>query len=170
MARKPGVRAKNGYWYSEAGGICRYFGRIDAISHAEAMSRLWGALSDDASDDSEVGVWGGDDATNERTSRPRSAPTPGLGDSLVRSQPHSTKPHPKPNLKLSTLPLTVSDLSDRYLDWLRRHRSPRLLAESQRHLLRWCKVDGDALATVIQGWHLDAFQDALAGEGHASCM
>src|SRR6516225_8632966 len=46
MARKPGVRAKNGYWYSEAGGIGRYLGRIDDISHAEAMSRLWAALAD----------------------------------------------------------------------------------------------------------------------------
>jgi hypothetical protein len=41
MARRPGVRAKNGYWYSEAGGVGRYFGRVDVISHAEAMSRLW---------------------------------------------------------------------------------------------------------------------------------
>ena len=45
MARRPGVRAKNGYWYSEAGGVGRYFGRVDVISHAEAMSRLWEALA-----------------------------------------------------------------------------------------------------------------------------
>ena len=44
MSRRPSVRAKNGYWYSEAGGVGRYFGRVDVISHAEAMSRLWGAL------------------------------------------------------------------------------------------------------------------------------
>ena len=78
---------------------------------------------------------------------------------------HSAQPPPPQDL--STPTLTVSALSDRYLDWLRRHRSPRLHDESRRHLRRWCKANGDVLATAIKGSHLDAFQDALAGEGHA---
>jgi hypothetical protein len=140
-------------------------GRVDAVSHAEAMRRLWEALAHDASVDNEAGVGRGDDATSERTPRRRSARTPGLGSSFVRSQTHSAKAQAARSS--STPTLTVCDLSDRYLDWLRRHRSPRLLAESQRHLGRWCKVNGDVLATVIQRSHLDAFQDALAGEGYA---
>ncbi len=165
MARKPSVRAKNGYWYSEAGGVHRYFGRVDVISHPEAMRRLWAALARDASVDSEVGVWRGDDAMSERTPRRRSSPTPSPASSFIRSQMHSTQPPPTQDL--STPTLTVSALSDRHLDWLRRHRSPRLHDESQRHLRRWCKRNGDLLATAIKGSHLDAFQDALAGEGYA---
>ena len=49
MARKPSVRAKNGYWHSEAGGVGRYFERVDTVSHAEAMRRLWKALAYDVS-------------------------------------------------------------------------------------------------------------------------
>ena len=105
----------------------------------------------------------GDDAPGELT--PRRRPTPRSASSFVRSQTHSAKA--QPNQNLSTPTLTVSALSDRYLDWLRRNRSCRLHDESRRHLRRWCKANGDILATAIQGSHLDAFQDALAGEGHA---
>ena len=164
MARRPGVRAKNGYWYSEAGGVGRYFGRVDVISHAEAMSRLWEALALDASVDRVFGGGRGDDAPGELT--PSRRPTPRSASSFVRSQVYSVQVQPH-TPTLSTPKLTVSALSDRYLDWLRRHRSCRLHDESQRHLRRWCKANGDILATAIQGSHLDAFQDALAGEGHA---
>jgi len=46
MARQASVRAKNGHWYSAAGGEGRYFGRVDSVSRAEAMARLWAALAD----------------------------------------------------------------------------------------------------------------------------
>jgi hypothetical protein len=38
MARKPSIRAKNGYWFSEAGGVGRYFGRADVVRRAEATA------------------------------------------------------------------------------------------------------------------------------------
>jgi integrase len=162
MARKPGVRAKNGYWYSEAGGVSRYFGRVDIISHAEAMSRMWAELAGNASVDR---FWGSEqgEATSERTPRRGSSQKSAFAKSFVRSQTHSPPPHQV----LSTLTLLVSHLTERYLDWLRRHRSPRLLDESQRLLRRWCKANGEVPATAINGSHLDAFQDALAGEGYA---
>ena len=50
MSRKPGVRNKNGYWFSEAGDIGRYFGRVDVVSYSEAMARLWAALAGDGGD------------------------------------------------------------------------------------------------------------------------
>jgi len=118
MARRPGVRAKNGYWYSEAGGVGRYFGRVDVISHAEAMSRLWEALALDASVDRVFGGGRGDDAPGELT--PSRRPTPRSASSFVRSQVYSVQVQPH-TPTLSTPTLTVSALSDRYLDWLRRH-------------------------------------------------
>jgi hypothetical protein len=45
MGRQASVRQKNGYWFSEAGGVGRYFGRVDVVSRAEAMARLWAALA-----------------------------------------------------------------------------------------------------------------------------
>ena len=45
MARNPSVRVKNGRWYSEAGGVGRYLGRVDAVSKTEATARLWAALA-----------------------------------------------------------------------------------------------------------------------------
>jgi len=50
MSRKPGVRNKNGYWFSEAGDIGRYFGRVDVVSYSEAMARLWAALASEGGD------------------------------------------------------------------------------------------------------------------------
>ena len=50
MGRKPGVRNKNGYWFSEAGDIGRYFGRVDVVSYSEAMARLWAALACEGGD------------------------------------------------------------------------------------------------------------------------
>jgi hypothetical protein len=45
MGRKASVRQKNGYWFSEAGGVGRYFGRVAQVSYSEAMARLWAALA-----------------------------------------------------------------------------------------------------------------------------
>jgi len=44
--RVPSVRVKNGHWYSEAGSVGRYFGRVDTITKTEAMAMLWRALAD----------------------------------------------------------------------------------------------------------------------------
>jgi hypothetical protein len=45
MGRQASVRQKNGYWFSEAEGAGRYFGRVDVTSRAEAMARLWATLA-----------------------------------------------------------------------------------------------------------------------------
>ena len=50
MGRKATVRRKNGHWFSEAGGVGRYFGRVDQVSYSEAMARLWAALAGDGGD------------------------------------------------------------------------------------------------------------------------
>jgi integrase len=48
MARPSGVRVKNGSWYSEAGGVGRYFGRADEITRDQAMDLLRAALRGEA--------------------------------------------------------------------------------------------------------------------------
>src|SRR6185312_2320883 len=44
MPRVAKLGTKNGYWYSEAGGSARYFGRVDTVAHAEATKRFRTAL------------------------------------------------------------------------------------------------------------------------------
>ena len=50
MGRKASVRLKNGYWFSQAGGVGRYFGRVDVVSYSEAMAKLWAAIAGDGVD------------------------------------------------------------------------------------------------------------------------
>jgi len=50
MGRKATVRVKNGHWFSEAGGVGRYFGRVDVVSYSEAMAKLWAAIAGDGGD------------------------------------------------------------------------------------------------------------------------
>ncbi len=45
MGRQPTLRRRGVYWFSEAGGTPRYFGRCDEVTHAEAMARMWTALA-----------------------------------------------------------------------------------------------------------------------------
>jgi len=45
MGRRPTLRNKRGYWFSESGGTPRYFGRCDEVTRTEAMARLWTALA-----------------------------------------------------------------------------------------------------------------------------
>jgi integrase len=49
MSRPAKLRNKNGYWYSEAGGVGRYFGRVGEVSHREALGRLRAALGSQVS-------------------------------------------------------------------------------------------------------------------------
>lgn len=44
MGRKASIRSKNGYWYSEAGGVGRYFGKVDEVTHEQAMALMGAAL------------------------------------------------------------------------------------------------------------------------------
>jgi hypothetical protein len=74
----------------------------------------------------------------------------------------ASTPNPEP---LSTI--TGTELKDRYLDWLRRHRSPALHREAKRHLQRWCDAYGALDTTTISGDHLAAFTVSLKAEGHA---
>jgi len=46
MGRRPTLRRKGSYWFSEAGGVPRYFGRVDRVTQSEAMSQLWAALAE----------------------------------------------------------------------------------------------------------------------------
>jgi hypothetical protein len=85
------VRAKNGYWYSEAGGVSRYFGRVVAISHSEAMSRLWAALANNASVDRWWGQWAGRRCSERTNSMPASSPKLAFARSFVPSQVHSAQ-------------------------------------------------------------------------------
>ena len=169
MSRKPGVRNKNGYWFSEAGDIGRYFGRVDVVSYSEAMARLWAALASEGGDRVlGFGVGGAVYANQRPNGQPpqvgRRSPALGVS-SLVRSPT-------TPDATASTLnppPLstnTVAELRDRYLDWLRLHRSPALHRGAKRHLQRFCEACGGLHAVAIAGSHLEAFQDALRGAGH----
>lgn len=46
MGRQPTLRRKGQYWFSEAGGVPRYFGRVDRVTRTEAMAKLWAALAE----------------------------------------------------------------------------------------------------------------------------
>ena len=169
MSRKPGVRNKNGYWFSEAGDIGRYFGRVDVVSYSEAMARLWAALASEGGDRVlGFGVGGAvyaNQRPNERTPQVgRRSPALGVS-SLVRSPttPDATASTLNPP---SLSSITVAELRDCFLDWLQRHRSPALHREAKRHLQRFCEACGGLHAVAIAGSHLEAFQDALRAAGH----
>ena len=119
MARRPSVRIKNGHWFSEAGGVGRYFGRCDAVTHAEAMARLWAALAgNDAGGDRVMGVAVGEDAnacvdrTNESSPHRRSAkgfvrsnePSPTQGTPDTHQTPNTYPPLPSTPSQSVSLP------------------------------------------------------------------
>lgn len=85
MSRKPGVRNKNGYWFSEAGDIGRYFGRVDVVSYSEAMARLWAALASEGGDRVlGFGVGGAVYANNDLTNNLPRSDAGALPSELVR--------------------------------------------------------------------------------------
>jgi integrase len=166
MARKPSVRNKNGHWFSEAGGVGRYLGRCDNVSHAEAMARLWAALADNG----DRGVGGGDGendggivrpSANERTNPSRHSAALRAPSSFVRS-PAQAPSNPTPQPLSTTAPdSTVTELMERFLAWLGRHRSDRTQQERGRHLRRFCDAYGGLRATSLTASHLETFQDDL---------
>lgn len=169
MGRKATVRVKNGHWFSEAGGIGRYFGRVDGVSYSEAMARLWTAfLGDDKDRFGGFGIGSGGSA-NERTNAEthqdvNQSHPPGV-NSIVRSPITPHEPVSTPHNK--NLPsITVAELRDCYLEWLERHRSHALHREAKRHLQRFCKACEGLYANAIAGNHLESFQDALRAAGH----
>jgi integrase len=124
---------------------------------------------------------------NELTnSQARASPKPSAGEAeLISSRslfatPHAFEQTPSPATSTptphtlssqsgtsATPSLSLSALRDKYLDWLQRHRSNALHREAKRHLQRWCDSVGNREALAIAGADLEAFQDALAGNGHA---
>jgi hypothetical protein len=76
--------------------------------------------------------------------------------------------NPNPHILSSTSPNpTVSELRDKYLAWLDKHRSTGLHREAKRHIGRWCDEHGFQSALDVEGSHLEAFQDQLIACGHA---
>lgn len=173
--RNPEVRAKGGYWYSEAGGRARRFGCVGEVSKAEATSRLWKALAESEGVD-RVGERGG------RSVRSRADAgevgdgneTPGSGlrspefhshpipDSRTQAQAEATNP-----LSPILSPPTFRALADAYLAWIKANRSEALHREARRHLGRWCERHGERYVADIRGDDLEAFREALIADGHA---
>jgi integrase len=149
MPRRPGVGAKNGHWYSEAGGKARYFGKVADTSKAEATSRLWKALAEDPGREGKAdaedlpslpGLKAGD----------RSPPPASLG--VSNPQPQGP---------------TWKTLTDAYLDWIEVHRSDALHREAKRHLGRWNEAHGGKPVASIRGDDLESFREGLIAQGHA---
>jgi hypothetical protein len=145
MARKPSVRVVNGYWFSEAGGKGRYYGKVAETSRAEAMARLWATLA---------GSDGGDGLDRSGVSPDASLTPPGPrkdgvyspakgaatarrggDDTFLPVVPSGTghQPH-SPSSNGSGV--SVNSLCDRYLDWVKRHRSEALRRDASLHLRR----------------------------------
>jgi integrase len=175
MPREPRVRNKNGHWFSESGGVGRYFGRCDSVTQTQAMARLYAALAEDGGGgDKSVEIGQDDNAhacdlrTNEQT-RPagRRRHAPGVR-SFVRNpmttNAAASSPHPTPPT-LSTI--NVHELADLFLAWVRTHRGETAYKNRQRHLRRFRKVYGEMEVVAIKGAHIEAFTDTLRSEGHA---
>lgn len=141
--RKPSVRNKNGHWFSDAGGKGRYFGKITEVTKAKATSLLWAALA---------GGDRGPDLVEKKGEADR------LHQALLAASPPVTPA------------LTLRGLIDLYLGWLLKHRSNALWREAKRHLDRFATLHGGRPATSITGGDLEAFQEALAGDGKMALM
>ena len=127
MGRKASVRQKNGYWFSEAGGVGRYFGRVAQVSYSEAMARLWAALAG-CGDRGGFAGNDGDDGTIVQPSanEPFSPVGSHTAPEFVRSQSGAAPSTPTPqNLSTTMQESTVAELMERFLTWLGRHRSDR---------------------------------------------
>jgi len=186
MARQASVRAKNGHWYSEAGGVGRYFGRVDRVSRAEAMARMWAALADaggggdssgrgftpapsangSASSANELTNSGSASASASRRANELTNSGSGSASLLVSSLVRNAHANDaegvgsKTHSQLSTL--TVAELRDRFLGWLRCHRSRRTHGEREKHLRRFAKVHGERDAGAIAAGDLESFLGSIA--------
>lgn len=132
MARQAKLRKKNGYWFSEAGGIARYYGKVSEVPHGEAVKRFRAALADGGTD---------------RKSSPVQATRPICPDQT----------EPSPDIE----PISVNDLTVRFLAWLQANRSDRTHEERTRHLKRFRAAYGSLRATQVNGTHLESFRDVL---------
>lgn len=138
MARKPNVRNKSGYWYSEAGGKARRFGRCDEVSRAEALSRLWQAIADDEA----LVLCQAKDAHAQEQA--------------------ALSPHVDEGLGVSSHTLTNA-----YLEWIKAHRSSALHREAKRHLERWNQLHGEMPCQTLDASHLLSFRETLLARGYA---
>jgi integrase len=120
MARQAKLREKAGYWYSDAGGKARYFGKVGAVPRDEALRRFHAALTDDRA----VKV-----APSEFMARP------------------------------------VSDLIDRYLEWVQAKREGESHRKQSLHLRRFRSRCGSVACRDIRGRHLDEFVEGLQAKG-----
>jgi site-specific recombinase XerD len=167
MGRKASVRQKNGYWFSEAGGVGRYFGRVDQVTYPEAMSRLWTAIAGGGDRGGLVGNDGNDGtivkpSANEPINLPRRL-TPIQPRNSFALNPAQAPSTPTPhNLSSTMQEITVAESMERFLARLGRHRSDRTQQERRRHLRRFCDAYGSLGTTSITSWHLEMFQDDLA--------
>ena len=134
MARQASVRPKNGYWYSEAGGIPRYFGDTESVTKTQATAALWRAL-----------------AEGTKETQPQSPPTKIL----------------EPREAAAQTSITVTALTDSFLEWIERHRSVKTHLERSRHLARFRVACGEKIATGVKGSDLEAFRDGLKADRHA---
>ncbi len=185
MAKKPSVRQVNGYWYSEAGGVGRYFGRCDGTSHAEAMARLWATLAHaqaqsdggivvgvgvEASEASAPALAGGKERSRGRT--PKRGPEHGRGTASTSFLPPHAPAHTPtltPNPLSSNSPtLTVNALAERFLAWVLEHRGANAHRCRSCHLRRFRDAYGDVPASDIDGAHLEAFIASLRAQGFAA--
>jgi integrase len=181
MARKPGVRVVNGHWYSQAGGVGRYFGKVDQVSHAEAMSRLFKALADgdrrflptqseDSRGEREVGIEASGIREGKGTKLPSPSPRvsfPSLPNIPKAKSVPSRSPSPLLSTQEPSPSPTVNALADAFLAWIERHRPAKAHRERSRHLLRFRESQGEALAIAIGESHIEAFGDSLRADGHA---
>jgi integrase len=167
MGRQASVRAKNGYWFSEAGGVGRYFGKCSKISHATAMSLMRSALAESHGGDSQVGAGVRRKAVaNERSARQGATPLP---RSVDRSQCEGEQrrpdaPSPTPPIQST---LSVDDLAIYFLDWVLAHPGVKAHKERSRHIQRFRESFGEIPAHAIGGSHIEAFIASLRTSHHA---
>ncbi len=118
MPRTAKLGQKRGYWYSQAGGRARYFGRVGEIPYADALQRF-----------------------REAVAKPKPPTREGL--------------------------ITVDDLTDRYLSWLKAHRGKRTHYGRILHLRRFAAIHGPSPAIETTADDLQGFLSGM-GENGAS--
>jgi integrase len=192
MGRRASVRNKNGYWFSNAQKLNRYFGRCDEISESMAMSLLFKAIAEAEGRDKKEGGEG-DGVGNSGMGMEWKSPTPEdeidfdshpiptsqRKTNRQRMKKKAESPTPSPSSFLSTTtitntttpeekqPPTVNTLADAFLEWLQAHRPAKSHRERSRHLLRFRESNGDEIAISIGRMQIEAFGGSLMAKGHA---
>ncbi len=171
MGRQASVRSKNGHWMSEAGGEARYFGRVDCVSRNEALSRLYAALAgDEGHADRGGGVFdsGASPSVTMTRSTSRKEGTISPASRATTTTTTASEPAHAPVAEgggretpppLSTL--TVSELRDKYLAWVAKHRALTNFKAKVTHLRRFVDAHGKRDAAKIRGVDLESFLGSL---------